>query len=55
MMVLFSLCHCIIGYWVLTLGVKWPGHEADYSLPSSAKVKNEWSYTSIPFNGVVLN
>jgi hypothetical protein len=22
------------------------GHEADHSLPSSAKVKNEWSYTS---------
>jgi LytS/YehU family sensor histidine kinase len=23
------------------------GHEADHSLPSSAKVKNEWSYTSV--------
>jgi hypothetical protein len=23
----------------LSLGVKWPGHEADYSPPSSAKVK----------------
>jgi hypothetical protein len=24
------------------------GHEADHSLPSSAKVKNAWSYTSTP-------
>jgi len=24
------------------------GHEADHSPPSSAKVKNVWSYTSIP-------
>jgi hypothetical protein len=24
----------------------WPGREANYSLPSSAEVKNEWSYTS---------
>jgi len=28
------------------LGVRWPGHEADHSLPSSAEVKNEWNYTS---------
>jgi hypothetical protein len=25
-----------------------PGHEADHSPPSSADVKNAWSYTSIP-------
>jgi hypothetical protein len=37
--------------WVpgtLSLGVKWLGHEADHSPPSSAKVKNAWSYTSTP-------
>jgi hypothetical protein len=32
----------------LSLGVKWPGREADHSLLSSAEVKNAWSYTSIP-------
>ena len=25
-------------------GVKWPECEADYSLPASTEVKNEWSY-----------
>jgi hypothetical protein len=37
--------------WVpgaLSLHVKRPGREADYSPPSSAEVKNAWSYTSIP-------
>jgi hypothetical protein len=37
--------------WVsraLSLGVKWPGREADHSPPSSAEVKNVWSYTSTP-------
>jgi hypothetical protein len=29
------------------LGVKRPGREADHSPPSSAEVKNAWSYTSI--------
>jgi len=29
-------------------GVKLPGHEVDDSLPSSAEVKNVWSYTSTP-------
>jgi len=29
-------------------GVKQPGHEADHSPPSSAKVKNAWNYTSTP-------
>ena len=28
-------------------GVKRPGREADHSPPSSAEVKNEWSYASI--------
>jgi hypothetical protein len=27
-------------------GVKWPGHGADYSSPSSAVVENAWSYIS---------
>jgi hypothetical protein len=37
--------------WVsgaLSLGVKRSGHEADHSPPSSAEVKNSWSYTSTP-------
>jgi hypothetical protein len=40
------------------LGVKRPGREADHSPPSSAEVKNEWSYTSTPpvrLHGVVLS
>ena len=32
-------------YWVSFLGVKHPGCEVNHSSPSSAKVKNEWSYT----------
>jgi len=31
-----------------SLGVEPPGCEADHSPPSSAKVKNAWSYTSTP-------
>jgi hypothetical protein len=37
--------------------VKWLGLEADQSSPSSAEVKNAWSYTSSPFvhvHGVML-
>jgi hypothetical protein len=37
--------------WVpgaLSLGVKRPGREADHSLPSSAEIKDAWSYTSTP-------
>jgi hypothetical protein len=37
--------------WVpgaLSLGVKRPGREVDNSLPSNAKIKNAWSYTSTP-------
>jgi hypothetical protein len=40
------LTQCVPG--ALSLGVKWPGREADHSPPSSAEVKNEWSYTSTP-------
>jgi hypothetical protein len=31
-----------------SLEVRWPEHEADHSPPSSAEVKNEWSYTPTP-------
>jgi len=35
---------------VLTLVIKQPGHEADYSPQFSAEIKNVWSYTStIPY------
>jgi hypothetical protein len=34
--------------WVPGLGEKLLGHEADHSHPSSAEVKNAWSYTSTP-------
>jgi hypothetical protein len=36
------------GYWGPSPWVKQPGGNADHSLPSSAEVKNVWSYTSIP-------
>jgi hypothetical protein len=32
----------------LSLGVMWPGHEADHLPPSSIKVKNAWSYIPPP-------
>jgi hypothetical protein len=32
----------------LSLGIKWMGHEADHSPPSSAEVKNACSYTFTP-------
>jgi hypothetical protein len=32
------------------MGVKQPGREVHHSLPSSAEVKNDWSYTSTPPN-----
>jgi hypothetical protein len=47
--------------WVpgaLSLGIKQLGHEADHSPPSSAQVKNVWSYTSTPpvrLQGMVLS
>jgi len=46
--------------WVpraFSLGVKGPGRETDFSSPSSAEVKNAWSYTSTPpirLRGVLL-
>jgi len=42
--------------WVLwfLLEVKWPGPVVNHSPPSSAKVKNEWSYTSAPPKGVMI-
>jgi hypothetical protein len=43
---------------VLPLGVKWPGREADHSPPSSAEVKNAWSYIFTPpvrLHGVMLS
>jgi hypothetical protein len=39
-------------------GVKWARCKADHSFPSSAEVKNAWSYTSTPsiyLHGVVLS
>jgi hypothetical protein len=42
----------------LSLGVKRPGRETDHSPPSSAEVRNAWSYTSthpIRLYGVVLS
>jgi hypothetical protein len=42
----------------LSLGIKWPEHEADHSRPSSTKFKNAWSYTSTPtirLHGLVLS
>jgi hypothetical protein len=31
--------------WALSLGVKWPGREADHSPPPIDELKNAWSYT----------
>jgi hypothetical protein len=42
----------------ITPEIKWPGRQADHSPPSSANVKNAWSYTSTAvtfLHGVVLN
>jgi hypothetical protein len=33
---------------VLSPEVKWPGRETNNSPPSSAEVKNTWSYTPVP-------
>jgi hypothetical protein len=46
--------------WVpgaLSLEAKRPGRESDHSPPSSADIKNAWSYTSTPprFHSVVFN
>jgi len=34
--------------WVLSVGVNRRGREVDHSHPSSAEVKNVWSYNSTP-------
>jgi hypothetical protein len=39
---------CLMGTGAPSPRVKRPGREADHSPPSSAEVKNAWSYTSIP-------
>jgi hypothetical protein len=42
----------------LSLGVKWPGHEADHSLQTSAEVKKKLVCASTPsilLHGIVLN
>jgi hypothetical protein len=56
----FSLCHHVqtvsgahlasypVGAGALSLGVKRPGHEADYSSTSSVEVKDAWSCTFTP-------
>jgi hypothetical protein len=47
-----------MGTGALTPGVKRPEREAKHSPPSSAEVKNAWSYTSthpIRLRGVVLS
>jgi hypothetical protein len=53
----FSLYHRVqwgpptsypMGTGALSLGMKRPGREADDSPPSSAEIKNAWSYTSTP-------
>jgi hypothetical protein len=43
---------------ILSLGVKRPEREADYSPPSSVEVNNAWNYTSTPpirLHSVVFN
>jgi hypothetical protein len=49
-------------YWVLmalSLEIEWSEHEIEHIPPSSAKVKNEWSYlhlqSPIQVHGIVLN
>jgi hypothetical protein len=37
-----------MGTRALSLGVKWPGREADYSPPSSTKVKNGGTVYPVP-------
>jgi len=44
-----------MGTGALTTGVKRQGREANHSSPSTAEVKNTWSYTSLPKCGASLN
>jgi len=37
-----------LGTGVLFQGVKWPGYKVNHSAPSTAEVRNEWSYVSSP-------
>jgi hypothetical protein len=37
-----------VSNWDLSPRIKWLVHEADYSLPSSAEVKNAWNCISTP-------
>jgi hypothetical protein len=37
-----------MGTGALSPVVKWPGHEADHSPPTSTEVKKMWVYTSTP-------
>jgi hypothetical protein len=37
-----------MGNRTLSLGAKRPEREADHSIPSGAKVRNVWNYTSTP-------
>ena len=39
----------INGYRGSFQAVQWPGRDVELSPPSSAEVKNEWSYASMPF------
>jgi hypothetical protein len=41
-----NLLYC--GHWSSFPGIKLPGREVNHSPPSSAEVKNEWGYTSVP-------
>jgi hypothetical protein len=45
-MKMFHICFLVLG--ALSLGQKWPEHEADYSPWSSSEVKSVWSFTSNP-------
>jgi hypothetical protein len=42
----YCYVQCILR--VISLGLRWPGPEADLSSPSSVEVRNEWSYTPNP-------
>jgi hypothetical protein len=39
--------------WCLSVGVKHPGREVDHSPPSSAEIKNVWSYYSTYAQGQI--
>ena len=39
---------CSVGTGAISMGVKWPGHEADHLRPSCAKINSTCSFTSFP-------